>query len=74
MPAISEQWNIQRIVEDWLKAHEYEGLYSASEDCACVMGDLMPCCGEWGWPTECRPGVKVPCDCGEGCEFHVVAK
>ncbi len=47
---------IKGILEKWLKDNGYDGL--CDNRCGCVMDDLMPC--------------KVPCDCGEGCEWHVM--
>jgi hypothetical protein len=60
--------DVQSIVESWLKENGYDGLYAPVE-CACVIGDLMPC--EGPEPT-CRPGHRVPCppDCGDH-NFHI---
>ena len=34
--------NLVEIVEDWLKASDYDGLYN-DIGCGCSAGDLMPC-------------------------------
>lgn len=61
---------VLEIVTDYLRLRGYDGLYSP-DDCACVLEDLVPC-GEMR--TACRAGVRMPCDCGEGCDWHVGPK
>ena len=66
--------NIREMVTVMLKAKKLDGLYNECADCACLIGDLMPC----GEPDEvdCRGGVKVdgcPDECGDDHKFHVVA-
>ena len=63
-----------QIVAEWLKANEYEGLYSEMMGCGCELNDLMPC----GEPSlQCKPGYRGGCDehCefGGGCDFHIQA-
>jgi hypothetical protein len=54
------------IVAAYLCEHDYDGLYS-DQECACVLGDLMPC----GTPSpDCAAGYKQPCDCGDH-DWHV---
>lgn len=59
------------IVLKFLLDNRFEGLYSESGSCACGTDDLMPC-NQPG--KDCRPGYKAPCDCGEGCDFHITPK
>ena len=61
--------NIQQIVEEHLKAHGFDGLYNNHAECACVIGDLMPC--DDANVTRCLAGYRAPCDCEEGHRFHV---
>lgn len=69
--------NVKDFVEESLKKAGYGGLFNADVDCACVLGDLMPCespdCG------ECCTGYKVAC-ADAACDgyglhghFHVAA-
>ena len=66
--------DVREIVEEYLKANGYDGLYS--EGCGCQASDLMPC----DMPCEdCQPGYKVPCDpktCPAygDCEWHIEPK
>jgi len=60
--------NCKEIIKDYLAKHGYDGLYLNDPGCSCGIEDLMPC-GEFG--DGCHPGYKHPCDCGEGCDFHV---
>lgn len=55
-----------KIVDEWLRANGYDGLYNEGE-CACSVGDLMPC----GEPSEfCTAGYNQPCTCGEH-DWHI---
>lgn len=51
----------------------FDGLFNDWGECSCDLADLFPCgeCHE-----DCEMGVKAPCpeECGEGCDFHIVAK
>jgi len=58
------------IVKEYLIKNKYDGLYGFY--CGCSIDDLMPCC--WEGTADCEPGHKVPCDCGEGCEYHIKVK
>ena len=70
--------NLEKLTEDWLKKNKLAGLYNRAGECACKIGDLMPC----GEPqNNCTAGVEVPCDCeghlttwGSDCTFHIVDK
>lgn len=63
---------VEKMVETWLRANGYDGLYS--DDCGCEVDDLMPC-GET--TMTCQAGYKVPCpgpeECDEGglCPWHI---
>lgn len=45
---------VRQILEEWLKAHGYDGLCTTG--CGCRIGDLMACdeC-----PDNCEPGYKA---------------
>lgn len=62
---------IADIVNEYLQKHGYDGLYSTDDDCGCELADLFPCTG---MTPECEPGYKQPCDCGEGCQWHIGPK
>ena len=49
--------NVKLIVEDYLTAHGYDGLYSEDGECGCLKDDLFAC-GE-GWLCDCEPGYKT---------------
>ena len=62
---------LETLVQSAFERGGFEGLFNTTGGCACLAGDLAPC----GYPSlSCRPGVRAPCDCGQGCGFHVVAK
>jgi len=58
---------VTKMVELHLVANGFDGLFSPSE-CACEIGDLAPC-GEI--QHDCQAGYKIPCQCGEGCDFDI---
>lgn len=49
---------VREIVFQFLTEHGFDGLYYPGE-CACVVGDLMPCSSEQG---SCRPGYRTECN------------
>jgi len=61
---------VQQIIIEYLKKHNFDGLYSSMGECCCGIQDLMPCGGDG--ISNCEPGYKTVCDCGEGCLFHIV--
>lgn len=63
---------IREAIEKVLKENGCDGLYNEDVDCACESGDLFPC--EDPETDGCKFGVKAPCDCEEGHEFHVVKR
>ena len=60
--------DVRGIVKDWLITHNYDGL--AGDECGCGIEDLMACGDGF---ENCVAGHKAPCDCGEGCAFHICA-
>ena len=63
--------DIRKIIEDYLVAGGYDGLYCG--ECACGIEDLWPC-AEIGNVEDCSPGYKhsgCSPECGQGCGFHV---
>ena len=63
--------NVKQIVEEYLTAHGYDGLYDEDGECGCLKDDLFAC-GE-GWMCECKPGYKTNCGCGDH-DWRVVAR
>lgn len=59
---------LKEIVEQYLKAHGYDGLCHPDGECSCETGDLWPCDNPM---DDCFAGVYVECG-GEGCEGHGV--
>ena len=58
---------VNKILEDYLKANGFDGLFYPGE-CSCVIGDLQPC----GLTMlDCEPGNKMPCKCGQACDFDI---
>jgi len=45
---------IRKIVEDWLKEHNYDGLCNQDRECGCTTDDLMPCNAPH--ETDCKAG------------------
>ena len=44
---------VKEIVEQYLEAHGFDGLYDDDADCGCFLGDLMPCDCCW---CNCQGG------------------
>jgi hypothetical protein len=62
--------NTKEIVEAWLRANGYDGLYS--DWCVCKLDDLFPC----GEVQDCNAGYFTDCPDPGGCEcegqgFHI---
>ena len=56
------------VIEDAMDLGGYDGLVSVNADCSCLKSELAPC----GYPQmDCSLGYRVPCSCGEGCDFHI---
>ena len=65
---------VKDIVEQYLKANGYDGLYNPVGECGCEIGDLAPCCEH---QMHCEAAHKVPCtgaecDWGGDCKWHMV--
>jgi len=63
-----ESKTVKELLKEYLRKNDYDGLWG--EECCCDIDELCLCC-ESSEVLECRPGVKKPCDCGEGCRFHI---
>ena len=61
--------NVKKIVAEWLAESGYDGLVEMDGECACSVDDLMPCSEPGVW---CEAGHVMKCDCGEGCDYHIV--
>jgi len=62
--------DVLEIVKRYLLDNGYDGLYYPGE-CSCDVDDLAPCGGDLNSVADCRPGHRVPCQCGEGCEYDI---
>ena len=65
--------NVKEIVEAYLKANGYDGLFNPHANCACLSNDLVSCDGN---PCDCQPGYRIPCDgtCDDPpCDYHISA-
>ena len=60
--------NVRGIIENFLKTNQFDGLFNESLECACEIGDLVPCESD---PLDCEPGWKEPCDCPEEHQWHI---
>ena len=57
--------NVLDIVKKYIEENKLDGLFYPDEDCACTIDDLAPgSCLVTCMVEGCRPGRKVPCDCG----------
>lgn len=63
--------DLQKIVEQWLKANGYDGLYHFNDECACILKDLMPC-NEPG--IDCTAGYKCTCQATDYFRFMIGRK
>jgi len=72
--------NIADVIVEYLKKNGFDGLCCEEygfdglccEECGCDLDDLFPC--EPPYDLTCSPGYKIPCKCGEGCDFHISTK
>jgi len=67
-----DEVNVADMVAEYLKKNKFEGLCDTNGECGCELDDLFPC--ESKGVDQCEPGYKVPCSCGEGCDFHISTK
>lgn len=70
--ADEQRITVKEIIAQYLKDHDLDGLISDSDECVCVLEDLMECGDNCG---DCVPGYRVPCpsDCGDH-DFHISEK
>jgi hypothetical protein len=64
--------DLRDLVEFALEANGFDGLFNTDSNCACRLGDLIPCGEVSLW---CGAGYQAPCDgtCEDGkCDFHIV--
>jgi hypothetical protein len=62
-----ESLNVAEIVSGYLVKNGFDGL--VGDECGCALDDLIACDSED--VLNCSPGYKIPCTCGEGCEWHI---
>ncbi|GAG31053.1 unnamed protein product [marine sediment metagenome] len=58
-----DEWDVQKILSDWLRAHGYDGLCNLDAECGCELSDLCPYMDES--ILDCKPGYKRPNPSGE---------
>jgi len=58
---------VSEIIWDHLRILGFDGLYWPGE-CSCTLDDLIACGSD---PSECYPGYKQDCTCGQGCDFDI---
>ena len=63
--------DVKKLLDNALKAGGYDGLYEAGE-CACLLGDLMPCDSEAA--LSCTAGYVYPADPDSEFSFMVGPK
>jgi hypothetical protein len=62
---------VTEILASWLKANGYDGLYYWNYECGCSLDDFVPCSE---LSENCEAGYKIPCECGDNCDFHIGPK
>lgn len=62
---------MQELLIRLLRDAGYDGLcyVDGNEACGCKLDDFAPCGGDN--IGDCEPGYKAPCECGDGCDFHI---
>ena len=70
--SLGGEMTVKEIVIEYLVKHGFDGLVSDDAECSCEIAGLMPCC--FDNCSECKPGYKTECDCGEGCPFHIATQ
>jgi len=63
--------SIKEIVLKYLKENNFDGLFHSDMDCACDIEDLIPCDEP---SVACTAGIKVPCDCEEKHDYHIIRR
>ena len=64
-----KELTVLQMVRERLIADGYDGLVEGNRECACLIDDLASCSGIG---EGCTAGYRWPCDCGAGCDFHIV--
>lgn len=59
---------VKNIVGEYLLAKGFDGLWHCDAPCGCALDDLEPC---GNMSAECKAGHFQPCNCDEGCDFHI---
>ena len=59
--------DVINIVEKFLVANHFDGLWNSEGECACRVGDLAPCSE---LEADCAAGYLAPCDCSEH-DWHI---
>lgn len=67
----AEGGTVQEILVAHLRARGYDGLFNDDRACGCTVEDFATCGDIW---TNCQPGYRIPCQCGEGCDFDIGPK
>ena len=60
---------VKELIKQYAKENGFDGLVHDWGECGCEIDDLCPC--ELSDLADCAFGYKVPCDCGDGCAFHI---
>ena len=63
--------NVRELLEKTLQENGFDGLLQEDGECACQIGDLVPCESDF---TNCKPGYKTLCNCNMGCDFHITTR
>jgi hypothetical protein len=58
---------VKDILQAYLKEHGFDGLYNCEIPCGCLAEDLCPCCGDWGFMTDCEPGHRKDYKAADKC-------
>ena len=58
---------VDDIVTKFLNDNGYDGL-KHDDDCCCLTDDR---CDDATF--DCQPAYKVPCDCDDGCNYHMTS-
>ncbi len=59
---------VKSILKEYLSQNGFEGIVNIFCECSCELDDLFPCGEDF---SDCSPGYKTECTCGEGCLFHI---
>lgn len=59
---------VTEIIKDWLKEHDFDGLYSVESQCGCAIEELS-ICGEIY--QDCRAGYKAKIGSGSEDDYGI---